>query len=53
MIRNACIAAGNVAGQYARWVPEQVRLRQRLRELAESSDPLIAEHAAWALSRID
>jgi epoxyqueuosine reductase len=53
MIRNACIAAGNVAGQYARGVPEQVRLRQRLRELAESSDPLIAEHAAWALSRID
>ena len=51
LIRNACVAAGNLAGQYAADTPERSQLRERLSELAASADPLVAEHAAWALSR--
>jgi epoxyqueuosine reductase len=51
LIRNACIAAGNLAGKYAAGTPELWQLRERLSELAASADPLVAEHAAWALSR--
>jgi epoxyqueuosine reductase len=53
LIRNACIAAGNLAGKYAIDTPERSQLQKRLSELAVSSDPLIAEHAAWALSRFE
>jgi epoxyqueuosine reductase len=45
LIRNACIAAGNTRGTNA---PLQTRLAQ----LAASPDPLIAEHAQWALARL-
>ena len=48
LLRNACIAAGN-----ARNSSSAPRLRSRLAELANSSDSLIAEHARWALARID
>jgi epoxyqueuosine reductase QueG len=51
VIRNACIAAGNIAAQFPSSAPERLQLQQRLRELAQSSDPLIAEHAGWALTR--
>jgi epoxyqueuosine reductase len=42
-IRNVCIAMGN---------QPRVEYRGRLQELAASAESLIAEHAAWALSRI-
>ena len=51
LIRNACIAAGNLADKYAKEAPERLQLRERLSGLAASADPLVAEHAAWALSR--
>jgi epoxyqueuosine reductase len=51
LMRNACVAAGNMADKYSTEAPERLQLRKRLSELAESADPLVAEHAAWALSR--
>jgi epoxyqueuosine reductase len=42
-IRNVCIAMGNQPSE---------DYRPRLQELAQSPDPLIAEHAAWALGRL-
>ena len=42
-LRNLCVAMGNSGD--ARFVP-------RLRELAAHSDPLLREHAAWALERL-
>jgi epoxyqueuosine reductase len=51
LIRNACIAAGNLAGQSPAKSCERLQLRERLSELAESSDPLIAEHAVWAIAQ--
>ena len=53
LIRNACIAAGNVAARYPGDIAALSRLRARLSELAASADPLIAEHAAWALARLE
>jgi epoxyqueuosine reductase len=52
LIRNACVAAGNLPGYYAADAPERLQLRKRLNELAASADPLIAEHAAWAIARL-
>jgi len=52
LIRNACIAAGNIADKRAINSPERLQLQERLSELAASEDSLIAEHAAWALSRL-
>jgi epoxyqueuosine reductase len=52
LIRNACVAAGNLAGRYAAGAPERLHVRERLSELAASADPLIAEHAAWAMARL-
>jgi epoxyqueuosine reductase len=52
LIRNACIAAGNIADKRAINSPERMQLQERLNELAASEDSLIAEHAAWALSRL-
>jgi epoxyqueuosine reductase len=54
LIRNACIAAGNARGKRAR--KEVARggftvLQRRLTELAASADPIIAEHAQWALAQ--
>jgi epoxyqueuosine reductase len=51
LIRNACIAAGNLADKCAPNTPDRLQLQNRLNELAASADPLIAEHAAWALAR--
>jgi epoxyqueuosine reductase len=42
-LRNLCVAMGNSGD--ARFVP-------KLRELAAHSDPLVREHAAWALARL-
>ena len=42
-LRNAAVASGNTGG------PEVL---QSLRALAESGDPMISEHAAWAMARI-
>lgn len=52
LIRNACVAAGNVAAKYAPNAPERLQIRERLSDLAASRDPLIAEHAAWAMARL-
>jgi epoxyqueuosine reductase len=52
LIRNACVAAGNLADKQAINAPERLQLQERLNELAASEDSLIAEHAAWALSRL-
>ena len=43
LLRNVCVALGNVAG------PEAL---PALRAAAQDSEPLIAEHAAWAIGRI-
>jgi len=53
LIRNACIAAGNALAKTgsASKGEEMQRLRDRLTQLAESDDAVIAEHARWALSR--
>jgi epoxyqueuosine reductase len=51
LIRNACTVAGNLADKYAASTPEWSQLCRRLSELAASADPLVAEHAAWALAR--
>jgi len=51
LIRNACIAAGNLAERYSSNTPDGPQLRKRLAELSECADPMIAEHAAWALAR--
>ncbi|MFP4330304.1 MAG: tRNA epoxyqueuosine(34) reductase QueG [Spirochaetaceae bacterium] len=43
LIRNAAVVAAN---------NREVTLLPRLRELAEDQDPLIAEHARWAVGRL-
>ena len=53
LVRNACVAAGNVAARNPGDTPAISRIRARLGELAASTDPLIAEHAAWALARME
>jgi len=45
LIRNACIAAGNSRST-------SQSLYARLERLVASPDPLIAEHAAWALAQL-
>jgi len=50
LVRNACIALGN--SKLKRGSGEHVRIVELLRELAESSEIVIAESARWALSRI-
>lgn len=44
VLRNACVALGNVGDESA--LPA-------LREAANSSEPLITEHAEWALGEIE
>lgn len=44
MIRNACVAAGNLGDR---------RLVPTLRRLANDDSPIIREHARWALRRIN
>jgi epoxyqueuosine reductase len=50
LVRNACVALGNsgITREHAAY-PRIVRL---LESLASSDDPLIAEHARWALARL-
>jgi len=50
MVRNACIALGNAADQLN--PAAGTRARALLERLRASSDPVIAEHAAWALARV-
>jgi epoxyqueuosine reductase len=50
LVRNACIALGNSAP--ARRSSHHQRISALLRRLSASSEPLIAESAQWALSRI-
>jgi len=50
LVRNACTALGNCSAQLAPKTRE--RICQLLAHLARSSDPLIAEHAGWGLSRL-
>jgi len=42
MQRNACIVAGNL---------QDAASREKLQELRQGRDPVLAEHAAWALAR--
>jgi epoxyqueuosine reductase len=54
LLRNACIAAGNTLARGQRSSNEtgmNARLQARLTQLATSPDPLIAEHARWALAQ--
>jgi len=50
LVRNACVALGNSA--IAPASPGYARVIGLLDALAASGDPLIAEHARWALSRL-
>jgi len=51
LVRNACVALGNAAGGLAPTARE--RVRALLARLAASPDGVIAEHAAWALARLE
>ena len=50
LVRNACIALGNV--KIKNGTPTHERVSALLARLSVSSDPVIAESAIWALSRI-
>jgi epoxyqueuosine reductase len=50
LVRNACIAAGN--SKFDQGGPTRARVCECLKKLAACSDPIIAESAQWALSRI-
>jgi epoxyqueuosine reductase len=50
MVRNACVAIGNSGLRPGE--PRYAEICARLRELAASGDPLLAEHAQWALGRL-
>ena len=53
LVRNACVALGNSSTHPG---PEAsatyTRILSLLRRLASSADPLIADHALWALNRL-
>lgn len=51
LVRNACVALGN--SRLARDSAAHARVCDLLARLAASEDALIAEHARWALSRLD
>jgi epoxyqueuosine reductase len=51
LVRNACVALGNSglrAGD-----PRYEEIRARLAQLAAAGDAMVAEHAQWALNRLD
>ncbi len=50
LVRNACIALGNA--EIHRGTPAYSRITELLGRLASSAEPVIAESARWALSRI-
>jgi epoxyqueuosine reductase len=43
-LRNVAVAMGNARSE---------RFRQPLEKLAESTEPLVAEHARWALDQLN
>ncbi|HEV3218926.1 MAG TPA: QueG-associated DUF1730 domain-containing protein [Candidatus Acidoferrales bacterium] len=51
LVRNACVALGN-SGVNA-GTPAHARISNLLARLAASSDELIADHARWALARLN
>ena len=50
LLRNACVAAGNSGLKPGD--PGHADIARRLKDLAASVDSLVAEHAKWALTRI-
>jgi epoxyqueuosine reductase len=50
LVRNACVALGN--SQIARGSEIHARIVALLERLATSEEPLIAEHARWAMERL-
>jgi epoxyqueuosine reductase len=52
LMRNSCIAAGNAAAHLRPGSPESALLRERITPLAACGDPVLAEHASWALERL-
>jgi epoxyqueuosine reductase len=50
LVRNACVALGN--SQVARGSEAYRRVSLLLSRLVDSDDPLIAEHARWALTQL-
>jgi epoxyqueuosine reductase len=50
LVRNACVALGN--SDLHPGTPAHHRIKQLLQQLSSSADPVIAESALWALSRI-
>jgi epoxyqueuosine reductase len=50
IIRNACVALGN--SNVKRDSPAHKRITNLLTRLSENSDPIISEHANWALNRL-
>jgi len=51
LVRNACIALGN--SSICKGTAEHVRITALLQRLSASPEPVIAESAHWALSRIE
>ena len=50
LVRNACVAAGNSGLRPGD--PRYTEIRNNLAAIAQSQDPILAEHAQWALSRM-
>jgi epoxyqueuosine reductase len=50
VLRNACVALGN--SRVPRESETYERIALLLRRLADSGDPLIAQHADWALQQL-
>jgi len=50
LVRNACVALGNAAPHLS--PTARPRVRALLERLVASADPVIAEHAGWALTRL-
>ena len=51
LVRNACVALGNSG--LRRGEPRYAAICERLTELAASNDAVIAEHARWALAKLE
>ena len=51
LVRNACVALGNSGVR--RGEPRYASICQRLAQLAASGDAIIAEHARWALAKLE
>jgi epoxyqueuosine reductase len=51
LVRNACVAIGNSSLRPSD--PRSEEIRSRLSQIAESDDAMLAEHARWALDRLD